>query len=95
MSNQSVLFLRRVLLADAASCTGMGLGMLLFAAPLGALLNLPGTFIGEVGLVLLPCAAFVVYLASRRVAPRIGVWVLTALNAVWWWRASPCYSRTG
>lgn len=83
MSNQSTLFLRRVLLADAASCAGMGLGMLLFATPLAALLNLPTTFISEVGVVLLPCAAFIVYLASRPVPPRMGVWAVIALNAVW------------
>lgn len=83
MPNQSAVFLRRVLLADAASCAGMGLGMLLFAAPLGALLNLPATIINAVGLVLLPCAAFIVYLASRRVPPRRGVWAVIALNAVW------------
>jgi hypothetical protein len=83
MSNQSTLFLRRVLLADAASCAGMGLGMILLAAPLATLLNLPATFVSEVGLVLLPCAAFIAYLASRRAPPRMGVWAVIALNAVW------------
>lgn len=83
MSNQSNLFLRRVLLADAASCAGMGLGMLLFAGPLATLLNLPTAFVSEVGLLLLPCAAFIAYLASTHVPPRIGVWAVIALNAVW------------
>lgn len=83
MSNQSAIFLRRVLLADAASCAGMGVGMLLFAGPLAALMNLPTMFIIEVGWLLLPCAAFIAYLASRRVPPRIGVWAVIALNAVW------------
>lgn len=83
MSNQSIRFLRRVLFTDAASCAGMGLGMLLFATPLAALLNLPATLLSEVGLVLLPCAAFIAYLASRRVPPRMGVWAVIALNAIW------------
>ena len=82
-SSQSLSFLRRVLFADAASCAGMGLGMMLFAAPLASLLNLPADAIGEVGILLLPCAAFITYLATRRSPPRAGVWVVIALNVLW------------
>ena len=83
MSNHSLSFLRRVLVVDAASCATMGLGMILFAAPLANLLNLPAAAISEVGLVLLPCAVLNAYLAMRSSPPRIGVWVVIALNAVW------------
>lgn len=83
MSSQSAIFLRRALVADAASCAGLGLGMLLFTAPLAALLNLPATAIDEVGLLLLPCAAFILYLASKPVPPRMGVWTVIVLNALW------------
>jgi hypothetical protein len=83
MSIQPLSFLRRVLLADAASCAVMGLGMILFAATLADLMNLPALGIADVGLVLLPCAAFIGYLASKQSPPRIGVWVVIVLNVLW------------
>jgi hypothetical protein len=76
-------FLRRVLFADAASCAGMGLGMMLFAAPVSQLLDLPAQRIDEVGLLLLPCAAFVAYLATKSSPPRLGVWAVIVLNVIW------------
>lgn len=76
-------FLRRVLWIDAASCVLMGLGLILFASPLAVLLELPAQQINEAGILLLPCAAFVGYLAAKPVPPRAGVWVVIALNVLW------------
>lgn len=82
-SIQSSTFLRRVLLVDAVASAGMGLMMVLFAAPAAAVLNLPAALLTEAGLVLLPFAAFVGYLASRELPVRAAVWVVVAANVIW------------
>ncbi|HEY8538296.1 MAG TPA: hypothetical protein VIL28_05475 [Steroidobacteraceae bacterium] len=76
-------FLRRVLLLDAVSAGAMGLLLLVFAPQLAALLELPAALLRESGIVLLPFAAFVGYLASREHPSRAGVWTVIVLNAVW------------
>lgn len=83
MSNQPMSFLRRVLFVDAASCGAMGIGMLLFAAPLANLLNLPAAALSEVGVLLAACSVLITFLAMRRSPPRIGVWAVIVLNAIW------------
>jgi hypothetical protein len=82
-SNSSFSFLRRVLALDAVSCGAMGLGLLLIAPTLASLFNLPVELLREAGLILLPFAALVGFLASRRQPSRIGVWAVIALNAIW------------
>lgn len=82
-TDQSNGFLRRVLLLDAVSSGGMGLLALMFATPIAGLLNLPESLLTQVGLVLLPFAAFVGYLASRSTPSRLGVWIVIGLNALW------------
>jgi hypothetical protein len=76
-------FLRRVLAVDALSSGAMGVGMLGFASFIGQLLDLPVELIRDAGVVLLPFAAFVGYVASRAHPPRAGVWIIIALNVVW------------
>jgi hypothetical protein len=83
MNSNNSSFLRRVLAVDAISSGAMGLGMLAFASFIAPLLNLPVDLIRDAGLVLLPFAAFVGYVASRGQIPRVGVWIIIALNAVW------------
>jgi hypothetical protein len=82
-TDQSNGFLRRVLLLDAVASGGMGLLALMFATPIAGLLNLPESLLTQVGLVLLPFAAFVGYLASRSTPSRLGVWIVIGLNALW------------
>lgn len=77
------LFLRRVLLADAAASLATGLLMLLGAAMLGPLLDLPEALLRTAGAVLLPFAAFVAWLGSRPSPSRAAVWLVIACNAVW------------
>ena len=76
-------FLRRVLLLDAVSCTGTGLLLIAAAGPLAAMLSLPEVLLREAGIVLLPFAVFVGYLAIRASVARAAVWSVIALNVVW------------
>jgi hypothetical protein len=82
-SKYSLSFLRRVLALDAASSAAMGVGLSLLAPSIAPLLNLPVDLLREAGLVLLPFAAVVAYLATRERPARTGVWAVIALNAIW------------
>ena len=75
--------LRRVLIVDAVSSGAMGVAMIAFAELFADLLQLPVELISEAGIVLLPFAAFVGFVASRREPARIAVWTIIALNVVW------------
>jgi hypothetical protein len=75
--------LRRVLVVDAVSSGAMGVAMVAFAELLADQLQLPVDLLSEAGIVLLPFAAFVAFVASRSEPSRIAVWVIIALNAVW------------
>lgn len=80
---QSPFFLRRVLLADAAAGAASGLLMLLGAGMLEGLLNLPAALLQAAGASLLPFAAFLVWLGTRKTPSRAAVWAVIAVNAVW------------
>jgi hypothetical protein len=75
--------LRRVLIVDAVTSGAMGLALLAFAGLFADLLQLPLDLISEAGIVLLPFAAFVGFVASRREPARLAVWAIIALNVVW------------
>jgi hypothetical protein len=75
--------LRRVLIVDAVTSGAMGLATIVFAELFADLLQLPLELISEAGIVLLPFAAFVGFVASRREPARIAVWTIIALNVVW------------
>lgn len=79
----SPLFLRRVLLADAAASAATGLLLGLGAEPLEPLLGLPAALMRAAGYALLPFAALVAFLALRDRIPRAGVWTVIAVNALW------------
>ena len=74
-------FLRRVLLADAVMSGAAGLLMLLGAGLLTEMLDLPAALLRTAGLILLPYAAFVVYVANR--SQRAMVWAVILINALW------------
>lgn len=76
-------FLRRVLLADAATSCASGLLMALAAVPLENMLGVPASLLRYAGLSLLPFAGLVAYLAMRRNLARPAVWAVIALNALW------------
>lgn len=76
------MFLRRVLLADALASGATGL--LAAAVPLSALLGLPDGLLRGAGLLLLPYAALVAWLALRAAPPpRWAVWCVVTVNALW------------
>lgn len=80
---QSPHFLRRVLLADAFTCVGTGLLMVLGVRTLEPLLGLPAMLLQSAGLILLPIAGFIAYVGTRPHVPRSLVWVVIAGNALW------------
>jgi len=79
----STLFLRRVLALDSLSCLAMGLLMGLGASALAPLLGLPEPLVRTAGLLLLPLAAFIGWLASRPAPPRLLVWLVILGNLGW------------
>lgn len=76
-------FLRRVLLADAAASLAMGAICALGAGALAGPLGLPVPLLRGVGLLLLPWAALVAWLAYRPAMPRRAVWAVVVLNLIW------------
>lgn len=76
-------FLRRVLLADALISGTSGLMMLMFAHSLHELLGVPVELLRYSGISLLPFAALLIYLATRKHLARQIVWVIIACNALW------------
>ena len=75
--------LRRVLIVDALSSGAMGVAMFALADVFANLVQLPVELVREAGIILLPFAAFVGFVASRREPARIAVWTIIALNVVW------------
>lgn len=75
--------LRRVLAVDAVFSGASGIAMIVFADLLANLLQLPADLIGEAGIVLVPFAAFVGFVASRSEPARFAVWIVIALNVLW------------
>lgn len=80
---QSSRFLRNALALDAAACAATGLLLSLGAGPLSGLLGFPGEFLRGAGLVLLPCAALLAFLAGRARLPRLAVYAVIGVNILW------------
>ncbi len=76
-------FLRRVLLADAALSGLTGALMAGGSGLLAGLLALPEPLLRYAGLVLLPFAAFVAFVATRPAIPRGGAWAVVLINGLW------------
>ncbi len=79
----SPAFLRRVLALDSASCALIGLMLCLGAAPLSGLFGLGERLLFGAGLLLLPLAAFIAWLASRPSPPSPLVWLVIVGNVAW------------
>ena len=75
--------LRRVLIVDAVTSGASGLAMFALADVFASLLQLPVDLVREAGIILLPFAAFVGFVASRSEPARLAVWTIIALNIVW------------
>jgi hypothetical protein len=81
LANWSLL--RLALLADALASGAMGVLLAAAAEPLAAWFGLPRALLREVGLLLIPYAALLVYLATRATTPRLPAKVIVAGNALW------------
>ena len=82
-SHRSSVFLRRVLAADAVTCFGTGLLMMFGSDGLAEFLGLPATLLRYAGVILIPLAAFLAYLASREALSQTMVWAVIILNVLW------------
>ena len=80
---QSSRFLRNALALDAAACAATGLLLSFGAGSLANLLGFPAEFLRGAGLVLLPCAAALAFLASRVRLPRLAVYAVIGVNILW------------
>ncbi|WP_338664277.1 hypothetical protein VQH23_03745 [Pararoseomonas sp. SCSIO 73927] len=83
MHASSPSLLRNALLLDAVASGATGALALLAAGPLSALTQLPPGLLGGAGAVLLPYAAFVLWLGLRAAPPRRLVLAVVAINALW------------
>lgn len=77
------LFLRRVLLLDAATCLTTGLGLTVGGALTARLTTLPPDLLQGAGLSLFPIALFMAAVAMRRPVPAAGVWLVVLGNVAW------------
>ena len=76
-------FLRWVLFADAGTCLATGLLMMVDAEALAQLSGLPPGLLFYAGLSLVPFAAFLVFLATRKMSRQSMVWAVILLNVLW------------
>jgi hypothetical protein len=81
--NDKTTFLRRTLIADAVISGTTGLLMLFAAEQLSRLLHVPAELLRAAGASLIPFVAFLAYVFTRPVLPRLPVWMIIALNAAW------------
>lgn len=77
------LFLRRVLLADAAASGGCGLLMLFGATQVSAFTALPTTLLTAAGAICLAFAVFVAVVARRPALSRAAVWFVVGVNVLY------------
>ncbi len=75
--------LRQALLADALVSGTTGLALLLGAGFLAEILSLPELLLRSVGAILLPFAAVVALIGTRRAIHPTAVWAVIAINALW------------
>ena len=76
-------FLRGVLAVDALSCAAMGLGLAAGANIVAGITALPVDLLRYAGIALIPCAAYLAFIASRESLPRLAVWAVIVLNGLW------------
>lgn len=75
--------LRTLLLADAATCTAMGVALAAGAGPLAVLTGLPAALLTYAGLSLIPIAAVMLLIALRPALQPAGAWLVIAGNVAW------------
>lgn len=83
LSSPSAPLLRQVLLVDAVVSGATGLLLLLGAGSLATVLDLPAPLLRYAGLALVPYAAFVTCVATRRPISTAAVWAVIVANDLW------------
>lgn len=83
LTEESYLFLRRVLWVDAATCLAMGALLVLFSSPLASLLGLPAPLLTWAGAALFLVAAFMGWVAFRDGLAIAGAWAVIIGNVGW------------
>lgn len=83
MSKINAWTLKSLLVADALTCTAMGTALLVAAAPIGAITQIPPAFLSWAGLSLLPIAAFMALTAAFAPASRWAAGLIIAGNVLW------------
>ena len=81
LANWSLL--RLALLADAVASGTTGILLAAAAEPLAGWFGLPLALLSEVGLLLIPYAAVLIYLATRAATPRLPAQLIVAGNVLW------------
>jgi hypothetical protein len=81
LANWSLL--RLALAADAAASGAMGVLLAAAADPLAAWFGLPLALLREVGLLLIPYAGLLAYLASKQTTPRLPAQLIVGGNVLW------------
>lgn len=77
------LFLRRILMLDAATCFAMGFVMTLATEMTTELTALPTGLLSAAGASLFPIALFMAWVATRKPIPAVGVWLVILGNVGW------------
>jgi hypothetical protein len=80
---QLSIFLKRVLLLDAATCLGTGLMLALGSRALSPLFGLDAALIQGAGIALLPIGLFMAAIGTRRSAPALFVYAIIGGNLLW------------
>ena len=80
---QLTIFLKRVLILDAASCLFMGAILLVGGAALSDLLGLSGSLVAGAGTLLIPLGLFIGWLGTRSTAHPALVWLVIVGNVGW------------
>ena len=83
MSDANTTFLRRVLLLDAVASGATGVLALVGADVLQQILAVPAPLLRWAGVILIPFAALLVYLARKSTVSRIAVWDVVVINIAW------------
>ncbi|WP_129793025.1 hypothetical protein [Sphingosinicella sp. CPCC 101087] len=80
---QPNLFLRRVLMLDAASCLGMGALLVVGAGALAPLFGLDRSLLFGAGVALLPVGLFILWTGVRHTLMPWAVYLIVAGNLLW------------
>ena len=75
--------LKWALIVDAIATGVTGVAMAALGGVLEPLLGIPASLLIPAGIILLPYAALVGYLGTRRVVARAAIWAVIACNVAW------------